>query len=670
MMKSIKIISCFSLIFLMFLVFLASINVQAVENNLNIISTTKITAEEAKEWARDRNATSTFINLADLYWKYYKSHGNVNPAIAYVQSALETGYGNFGGVLDASYKNPCGLKSNSGGSDTDKNAHQRFNSWDDGVNAHLDHLALYAGADGYPRMVTTDPRHFSYIFGNAKTVQDLSSSWASDPSYGNKIMDLYNSLLKYSKSKLIVIDAGHGGTDPGASYLSKIEKDINLSIALKTQRELENLGYSVNMIRTTDTTVSLEDRSKFANKLNADLFISIHQNSFTSTTANGTEVYYTTSKPDSGFPTQNSDKLSKSKELAKLTCDNIVSAIGTYNRGIKDGNFSVLRNSKMPAILIECGFITNSSDSSKTSNDIYQTKIAKAIVSAVESKNYIDIGSNFKIEGFDSDKVSPQKVQTAVTFKTKTSGEVGEVKYKYYRYLNGEYALIKDWSTSNIITIAPKNIGEYEICVAAKDSSGLIVRKNVKYKFVNSNLKIEGFESDKASPQKVQTAVTFKTKTSGEVGEVKYKYYRYLNGEYALIKDWSISNTITIAPKNIGEYEICVAAKDSSGFIVRKNVKYTFVNSNLKIEGFESDKASPQKVQTAVTFKTRTSGEVGEVKYKYYRYLNGEYALIKDWSTSNTITIAPKNIGEYEICVAVKDSNGFIVRKTTKYIFN
>ena len=103
---------------------------------------------------------------------------------------------------------------------------------------------------------------------------------------------------------------------------------------------------------------------------------------------------------------------------------------------------------------------------------------------------------------------------------------------------------------------------------------------------------------------------------------------------------------------------------------MRKNVKYTFVNSDLKIEGFESDKVSPQKVQTAVTFKTRTSGEVGEVKYKYYRYLNGEYALIKDWSTSNTITIAPKNIGEYEICVAAKDSNGFIVRKTTKYIFN
>ena len=103
---------------------------------------------------------------------------------------------------------------------------------------------------------------------------------------------------------------------------------------------------------------------------------------------------------------------------------------------------------------------------------------------------------------------------------------------------------------------------------------------------------------------------------------------------------------------------------------MRKNIKYTFVNSNLKIEGFESDKVSPQKVQTAVTFKTRISGEVGEVKYKYYRYLNGEYASIKDWSTSNTITIAPKNIGEYEICVAVKDSSGFIVRKNIKYIFN
>ena len=662
-------IFCFSLMFLLFIGLLSSINVQALENNLNIISTTKVTVDEAKKWAKERNATDTFIGLADLYWKYYKEHGKVNPAIAYVQSALETGYGRFGGVLDASYKNPCGLKNNVGGSDTNKNAHQKFNSWDDGVKAHLDHLALYAGAGGYPRKVTTDPRHFSYLLGKAKTVQDLSLSWASNLDYGNKIMNLYNSLLQYSKNKLIVIDAGHGGTDPGSSYLSKIEKNINLSIALKTQKELQNKGYLVKMVRTSDVTVSLENRAKFANNLNADLFISIHQNSFTTSSANGTEVYYTTSKPDSGFPSQNTNKLSKSKELAKLTCDNIVSAIGTYNRGIKDGNFRVLKNSKMPAILIECGFITNSSDSSKISNDNYQNKIAKAIAYAVESKKYSGIDSNLKITSFQTDKTSPQKIGTVVKFTTKTDGALGTVQYKYYRYLNGEYSIIKDWSTSNTITIAPKKEGTYDIYVAVKDNKGAMARKDIKFTFINSNLEIESFEADKISPQKVGTTVNFKTKVKGQSGQIQYKYYRYLNGEYSIIKEWSTSNTITIAPKKEGTYDIYVAVKDNKGIMVRKNIKFTFINSSLEIESFEADKISPQKVGTVVNFKTKVKGNLGQIQYKYYRYLNGEYATIKDWSTSNTITIAPKNIGKYEIYVAVKDSKGVIVKKNIDFSF-
>ncbi|SJU02468.1 Uncharacterised protein [Clostridioides difficile] len=62
--------------------------------------------------------------------------------------------------MDESYNNPCGMKTSQGGSDTDPNAHQRFNSWDEGVQAHLDHLALYAGAKGYPKEGTYDPRHF------------------------------------------------------------------------------------------------------------------------------------------------------------------------------------------------------------------------------------------------------------------------------------------------------------------------------------------------------------------------------------------------------------------------------------------------------------------------------------------------------------------------------
>ena len=190
-----------SLVWLLILLFIFQLipyqNVKATDN-INILSESDITVESAKEWARSKGATDTFINLADLFWRYAPERGGVNPALAYAQSALETGYGKFGGVLDESYKNPCGMKETSSGNNDDyvAEAHKKFNSWDDGIKAQLDHLALYAGANGYPRRDTTDPRHFSYLYGQATTALSLSNKWAGGD-YGQKVLNLYNSLLDF-----------------------------------------------------------------------------------------------------------------------------------------------------------------------------------------------------------------------------------------------------------------------------------------------------------------------------------------------------------------------------------------------------------------------------------------------------------------------------------------
>ena len=214
------------------------------------------------------------------------------------------------------------------------------------------------------------------------------------------------------------------------------------------------------------------------------------------------------------------------------------------------------------------------------------------------------------ISSFIASKQSPQAVKTAVTFTTKVSGTTGTVQYKYYRYLNGNYATIKDWSTSSSITIAPSTAGKYDIWVAVKDGSGKIVKKNIGFEFKNqANLGISSFTASKASPQPVKTGVTFTTKVSGAAGTVQYKYYRYLNGNYATIKDWSTSSSITIAPSTAGKYDIWVAVKDGSGKIVKKNIGFEFKNqANLGISSFTASKTSPQPVKTAVTFTTKVSG--------------------------------------------------------------
>ena len=190
-------IAAFFITVVMILTFLPSVKVHAdTLSDINIISDTHVTATQAKSWAKSKGATDTFISLADLYWKYSKKCGNVNAGIAYVQAAKETGYGKFGGVLNESYNNPCGMKKSSGGGDYDPDAHQKFNSWDEGVQAHLDHLALYAGASGYPKSKTYDSRHFATIKGKATTVNSLGGRWAPSNTYGEEVNKLYNNLLK------------------------------------------------------------------------------------------------------------------------------------------------------------------------------------------------------------------------------------------------------------------------------------------------------------------------------------------------------------------------------------------------------------------------------------------------------------------------------------------
>lgn len=158
-----------------------------------IIGPATATVGQAQAWAKANNAPQEFIDLAPLYWQLGPKRGGVNPAAAYVQFAHETGFLYLNGSaagLDASYRNPCGLKITAGGGDYAADAHKRFNSWEEGITAQMDHLALYAGAPGYPLAITPDPRHFAYIKGVAPTIEALGGRWAPSLEYGNKLVTM------------------------------------------------------------------------------------------------------------------------------------------------------------------------------------------------------------------------------------------------------------------------------------------------------------------------------------------------------------------------------------------------------------------------------------------------------------------------------------------------
>lgn len=171
--------------------------------------------------------------------------------------------------------------------------------------------------------------------------------------------------------RTFMLDAGHGGSDSGAVYNGRLEKNDNLRITLAVGERLARSGERVLYTRTDDSTVDLTYRSTMANSAGATYFVSFHRNS-ASTVGRGVEVYYYT-----GLSAQ-----STAARMAAPVQDALV-ACGFHNRGVKQANFSVLRRTSMPAILVELAFINNEAENAKL--DAEFDRIADAIASALLS---------------------------------------------------------------------------------------------------------------------------------------------------------------------------------------------------------------------------------------------------------------------------------------------
>ncbi len=167
--------------------------------------------------------------------------------------------------------------------------------------------------------------------------------------------------------KKIVIDAGHGGSDPGASGHSLKEKDIVLDVSLRVEKLLRDAGAHVIMTRDRDIYPTLTERVKLANDAKADIFISIHTNSATPT-ATGTETYWNATYA-----------AGESKRLASAIQKRLIERLGTRDRGVKEGNFQVIRTTKMPSVLLELAFISNSTEAELMKTDAFRQNSAQAI---------------------------------------------------------------------------------------------------------------------------------------------------------------------------------------------------------------------------------------------------------------------------------------------------
>ena len=172
-------------------------------------------------------------------------------------------------------------------------------------------------------------------------------------------------------SACIVIDAGHGGRDPGAtSVIGGYEKTINLAVARKVASLLSERGFNVKMTRTSDRFVELEDRAAIANRLQADLFVSIHSDSFPESSRRGYTMYVARSASQASFGAAGSIARSMSRT-------------GLGSHGTQTADYKVLVGTRGPAVLVEIGYLTNRSEAALLKSTSFQTRIAEAIADGI-----------------------------------------------------------------------------------------------------------------------------------------------------------------------------------------------------------------------------------------------------------------------------------------------
>ncbi|HEY8422132.1 MAG TPA: N-acetylmuramoyl-L-alanine amidase [Thermoclostridium sp.] len=180
--------------------------------------------------------------------------------------------------------------------------------------------------------------------------------------------DTGNTTPPVTSGKLVVLDAGHGGSDPGATY-GNDEKWYNLDITLRLEKLLKEKGVNVKLTRSTDVFVGLDERAEMANEWGADIFISIHNNALMKA-MHGTMTFH--------YPSSY-----KGKEYATIIHNDMIKNLGSNDLGVKSANFVVLKKTKMPAVLVEIGCLTNDQELVKLNTEEYRQKAAESLCESI-----------------------------------------------------------------------------------------------------------------------------------------------------------------------------------------------------------------------------------------------------------------------------------------------
>ena len=485
---------------------------------------------------------------------------------------------------------------------------------------------------------------------------------------------------------VVVLDPGHDGSHGGTSGNGVAESEVNLKIAQYCKEELQKYsGVTVYMTRDSQTCpyggssvgakTCNEGRVAFAKSVGANIYVSLHNNSASSESVSGVEIYY----PNTNY---NPSVSQTGEELASQILRQLT-ALGLKNRGTKirtckdtvpeyqypDGSqadyYAVIRNCKkegIPAIIVEHAFVTNPSDvSNYLSTDEQLKKLGVADATGIAQ--YYNLKQGFQINEIDF-----QDKNSSVEVSAKCSDMKGiKYRYLYYDLAAQSWGVISEWTTESKVEWQPK-AGNYWVQVAAIDSNGNGTTKTVSYaathNYTGYYLDLNGMcyiMRDKG----IDVGVAYDSNAS----DVKFKWQAYNldKQEWSLVVDWTGSNWVTWKPEQ-GNFWLYVEAMTPDGetkntimcFASQKDYAHHTLNLNGMCYNIYED-----RIDVGIAYDSDDSNV--SFKWEAYNLDTQQWNLVADWTGSNWVSWYPDK-GNYWMHVTAKTSDG--VTKDYTICFN
>ncbi|MFR2743982.1 MAG: SH3 domain-containing protein [Clostridium saudiense] len=453
----------------------------------------------------------------------------------------------------------------------------------------------------------------------------------------------------------VFIDPGHGGVDNGAVQNGVLEDEINLQISKKIEAKLKAKGVEVKMSRYDDTYLSLTDRTYMANKEGSDVFVSIHQNSATNSSAKGIETYYYSTRQDS-------------KELATDIQNDLIQATNATDRGVKTANYAVIKTASMSSSLVECGFISNPTEAQNLSSSSYQDKVAEGIVNGIMdylNNNVILNNSGTQKPG---DSTTTETVQTGTVKVSNslnvrsgagtnysvlgslsngakveivgTSGSWYKIKYgSGYGYVSKDYVTVSSSSNNSSSNSGSSNSGSSNNTTTTPSTSTTGTIK------VNDTLNVRsGAGTSYSVIGSLKNGATVEiVETSGSWYKIKYgSGYGYVSKDYVTVSSSSNNSSSNSGSSNSGSSNNTTTTPSTS---TTGTIK---VNDTLNVRsGAGTSYSVIGSLKNGATVEiVETSGSWYKIKYgSGYGYVSKDYVTVSSSSNNSSSNSGSSNSG-------------------------